>query len=459
MNQVVLVVGMFTMLATTVAVPPLSAQTCGTAPRVLYKLPDSQPCLKGRSNCAIYPKAAQLPSGRLVASFELATVPSSGTAAGETLPVYKSDDNGRTWEKLSVVRAPAYLSKGPQYAKYTSAWTNPYLYVLPRNVGRLKAGTLLMAAVVSGDDYYYRQQKAANPDWVPSSDGDRRNMAIALYSGTDQGADWNLVNIIAKGGWQGGSAGAIGLNVAAANSYREVDPVWEPYLMVYRNQLVAYYSDENDYLGYNKKTGAAIIDPSNSTATDSDGQILVHRTWNGISANWSNPVVDVPGLTETLADGKQEIGEGRPGMANVVQTTDGKWMMTFEFWGGGANVRYKLSDDPLRFWAVDGSTGKPITALPVSSGSSPLSQGSSPVLVRLPDGRLLYNAGGSGAIWLNRSGSSSGTWTEYQTTMPAGYSRNLTYDSNTGRVVILGNKGLSTIIYGDIQLGCSRLMR
>jgi hypothetical protein len=75
--------------------------------------------------------------------------------------------------------------------------------------------------------------------------------------------------------------------------------------------------------------------------------------------------------------------------------------------------------------------------------------------VRLPGGRLLYNAGGSGDVWMNSSGSSTGTWTEYQTTLPAGYSRNLTYDSNTGRVVILGNEGTSTIVYADIDFGHS----
>ena len=223
------------------------------------------------------------------------------------------------------------------------------------------------------------------------------------------------------------------MNVATANTYREVDPVREPYLMVYNGQLVAYYSDENDYLGYNAKPGAATLDPANATAPDSHGQILAHRTWNGTSANWSGPVVDVAGLTDTLAGGKQEIGGGRPGMANVVPTSDGKWMMTFEFWGGGDNVRYKVAGSPLSFWATGGTTGTGISALPVSAGSHALSQGGSPVLVRLPDGRLLYNAGSSGDVWINPAGTSTATWTEYQTTVPAGYSRNLTYNSVPAR--------------------------
>ena len=84
-------------------------------------------------------------------------------------------------------------------------------------------------------------------------------MAIALFSSTDQGATWKVVNIVATGGWQGGSAGAIG-DVAAANTNKEVDPVWEPYLMVYNGQLVCFYSDD-DYTGFDPTTGAPTLDP------------------------------------------------------------------------------------------------------------------------------------------------------------------------------------------------------
>jgi hypothetical protein len=93
---------------------------------------------------------------------------------------------------------------------------------------------------VSGDDQYYREHKAADPNWTPSNDGDRSDLAIALYSSTDEGATWKIVNVVATGGWQGGSAGAIGQNIAAANTHQQVDPVWEPYLMVYQGQLVCY---------------------------------------------------------------------------------------------------------------------------------------------------------------------------------------------------------------------------
>ncbi|WP_328847969.1 RICIN domain-containing protein [Streptomyces sp. NBC_00258] len=436
------------------AIPMGTAQAYNPTGGILYQL-GNEPCLKGRGNCAVYPKSAQLPSGRLVASFEKSTVvPETGSASKQTLPVYKSDDHGTSWQPLSQVKAPAYLSNDPKYAKYTSNWTNPYLYTLPQDVGNLKQGTLLLASVVSGDDYYYKEHKAADPNWTPSNDGDRKNLAIALYSSTNDGKTWKVLNVIATGGWQGGSAGATGQNIADANTKKQVDPLWEPYLMVYKGKLVCYYSDENDYIGFDPATGVPTLDPANDTAPDSHGQILVHKTWDGRSTQWSAPVVDLAGLTQDMGGGKTEIGGGRPGMTNVVRTTDGKWMLPFEYWAGGANTRYVIADSPLEFYRGS-ATGTDVASLPVAAGSRPLARGGSPVVVRLPGGRLVYNAAGSGNVWVNESGRSDGTWKEYQTTSPAGYSRNLQYVEGTGRIAILNNQGASTIAFAEVDLGQS----
>lgn len=429
----------------TLAVP---AQASTPTPTTLYQLPGTASCTKSINNCALYPKAAALPNGRLVAAFEKSTVASSGSADGQTIPMYKSDDNGTTWQYLTDVKAPAYASLNPAYSKYVSNWTNPYLYVLPQAVGNLASGTLLMATVVSGDDYNYLDQKATNPSYTPTHDGDRSNTAIALYASTDSGSTWNVVNIIATGSWSNG------LNYPATeNTYHQNDPVWEPYLMVYNNQLVTYYSDENDYTGYDATTGVPTLDPKNNTTPDAGTQILAHRTWDGVSSSWSSPVVDVSGTTITNSSGYSEIGGGRPGMTNVVQTSDGKWMMTFEYWGGGDNVRYKTAGDPLHFYSVGGAAGTGISSIPVTSGSGALSRGGSPVLLRLPNGRILFNAAGSGDVWTNASGSSSGAWTQQHTTMASAYSRSLTYIPNTGRVEIVG--GTTTISYADIDFGNS----
>ena len=412
----------------------------------LYVSQDSAACNK--KPCVLYPKSAQLPSGRIVASFEN----SKGDQMGQKLPVYKSDDDGTTWQKLTDLQAPAYLSSDPQYAKYTSNWTNPYLYVLPQNVGSLTAGTLLLASVVSGDDYYYKEHKAADPNWTPDGDGDRKDVAIALYSSTDNGATWSFQNIIATGGWQGS-------RISNANTYKQSDPVWEPHLIARNGQLVAYYSDEHDYLGFDATTGVPTRDPDDDTATDSYNQILVHKTWNGSSStSWSSqPIVDVPGTTENL-NGKTLIGNGRPGMTTIAPTTDGKWLLTYEYWGGGTNVRYRLADDPLKFYP-NSVADLPITSLPVPSGGHTLSTSGSPVLVPMPDGRILYNAASSGSIWVNESGKSDGTWKEYQTPVTAGYSRHLQYVEGTGRVVILQadfGTGYGPIRYGEVDLGHSQ---
>ncbi|MDR6976077.1 hypothetical protein J2X68_002765 [Streptomyces sp. 3330] len=108
------------------------------------------------------------------------------------MPLYMSDDDGTTWQKLTDPKAPAYLSTDAQYAKCTSNWTNPCLYVLPQDVGNPKAGTLPPASLVSGDDPYHQERNAADPDGTSSGDGDRKDLALALHSSTDDGATWTI---------------------------------------------------------------------------------------------------------------------------------------------------------------------------------------------------------------------------------------------------------------------------
>lgn len=444
---------MATVTAVTIAVG-LAVAGGGAAQAYQPQLSDvyvaDNPASCNKRPCVLYPKTAQLDSGRIVAAFEN----SQSAVVGQTMPIHVSDDDGTTWRKLSDVKAPAALSTDPKYAKYTSNWTNPYLYVMPQAVGSLAKGTLLLSTVVSGADEYYNEQKAANPNWQPTGDGDRRDLAIALYSSTDGGQTWKIVDIIAQGGWQGGSAGAIG-RTSAANIHRQVDPLWEPHLRVIDDKLVAFYSDENDYLGVDQATGIPLLDPENDTAPDFGNQILVHKTWDG-TGSWSQPVVDVTGFTDTR-NGKTEIGGGRPGMTTVAPTTDGKWLLTFEYFGGGDDIHYKVGTDPLKFYTVGGDAGANITSLPTTGPR--LGRGGSPVLTTLSDGRIVYGAAGSGNVWVNDSGRSDGTWKAYQTPVPAGYSRNLQSVDGTGRLLILqaawagGSTG--PIKYADVDLGNS----
>lgn len=328
--------------------------------------------------CVLYPKSAQLPSGRIVAAWE----DSEGAVVGQTMPIYKSDDDGNTWQKLTDLQAPAYLSSNSAFAPYTSAWTNPYLYVLPQAIGSMPAGTLLLASVVSGAD--------TEPN--TTGNGNRQDVAIVLYKSTDEGVTWAPVSVIVTGPNQ------------------KYDPVWEPYLMVYDNQLVAYFSDENE---------------ANFGLTGEGGQILAHKV-SSDGVTWTGYGQDVG----------TDFYSSRPGMTTIVPTTDGKWIMTFE----GGN-RYKICTNP-------------ISCDPASNGSPfPGAGGGSPVLMRMPDGRIVYNAYGSGSVWVNTSGSSTGSWVEQKTAMPPGYSRNLQYVAGTGRILILQAYWGSCCTVGPIRFG------
>ena len=87
-------------------------------------------------------------------------------------------------------------------------------------------------------------------------------------------------------------------------------------------------------------------------------------------------------------------------MTTIVPTTDGKWLLTYEYWGGGTNVRYRIADDPLKFYAP-ATPRSPACPCPRAGARCPT--GGSPVLLPMPDGRIVYNAAGSGNVWVNES--------------------------------------------------------
>lgn len=379
-----------------------------------------------KSPCILYPKSVQLPNGRMLMAYE----DSTGAVVGQDVPIYKSDDNGDTWQKLTDLGSPASRSSSSTYAGLTSNWTNPYFFVLTEDLGSYKKGTVLLSTVASSGK---------------ANSNDRLNSAIVLWASTDSGATWQLASKVAASPTQ--YQGVTGETVWQ-------DPVWEPFIMQRNGKLVVFYSDERDALSVDATTGVVQFDPADASSPDSNGQILVHTTWDGVNA-WTAPVVDVTGLTE-VKDGKARLGGGRPGMTNIVPTTDGKWLLTYEWWAGGDNVRYKIADDPLNFRSVGGAEGTGISALPVPAGQNRLAQGGSPVITTRPDGSIVYNAANSGSVWVNESGRSDGVWKEYQTPVAAGYSRNLQYVPATGRIQILQAPwGTGPVTAGQVDLGKS----
>ncbi|WP_086661876.1 RICIN domain-containing protein [Lentzea kentuckyensis] len=322
-----------------------------------------------RPYCFTYAKSAQLPSGRLVATYEDNNQPLENM----TFPIWSSTDDGRSWSRRAKVADTSPRKWGN--------WTNPHLYVLPQRIGTMPAGTLLLAGI--------------------SSPPDRSATAIQLYRSNDEGATWRWVSEVALGGGQWGSPNP--------------KPIWEPYLFAANNRLTVFYSDERD--------------------KDDHDQKIVHQTSTD-GLRWGPVVEDVAMADRAL----------RPGMPIVTRMADGRYLMVFEMVGQPDTPNnFKISADPESWNALDGGTT--------------IDHGGSPMVITLPNGRLVYNSHGSGDVRVN-TGNGSGPWTPVRTTMPTGYSRMLQPVAGTGRVLILSVEGFwvnarNTVRYGDVDLGNS----
>ena len=171
-------------------------------------------------------------------------------------PIYRSTDAGATWTHLADVKDTVN--------GWGLRW-EPFLYALPSAIGNYPAGTLLLAA-----------------DSVPK---DRSAYHIDLYASTDEGATWKFLSNVAKGG------GAI----------------YEPFMLVYQDQVVVYFSDSRDSK-YSQK--------------------LTHVTSTDL-LTWKTNVDDVT----------SSVQGDRPGMATVAALPNGKYILTYEF-GSTVNGGY-----------------------------------------------------------------------------------------------------------------------
>ncbi len=139
--------------------------------------------------------------------------------AGRSLPIYRSGDNGESWELLSRVEGIS---------------GQPTLYELPHAMGDLPAGTVLASGM------------AAQPD--------RDKTVLDVYASTDGGRTWTFRSTLIEGGR------GIYDPAQRAGDTKET-PVWEPFLLAdAQGRLVAYYSAElhkdryNQYLAHKVST-------------------------------------------------------------------------------------------------------------------------------------------------------------------------------------------------------------
>jgi hypothetical protein len=309
----------------------------------------------------LYARSAQLKDGSLIATWENY----SPEPPQVYFPIYHSKDGGYTWKERSRVQDQVN-GWGLRY--------QPFLYVLEKPFAGYKAGTVLLAGSSIPKDLSVTQ--------------------IELYASVDSGKTWKFVSHIARGG------------EAVPNN--GLTPVWEPFLMLYKNKLICYYSDQRD---------------------PKYGQKMVHQTTTDLKS-WG-PVID---------DVKYPTYTDRPGMPTVALLPNGKYIMSYEYGGGphGSDtsyqfpVHYKIASDPEKF---DAAVGMPVVA---TNGVIPFG---SPYTVWSPvggkNGTIIVSGHSSTDVFINK-GLGYGDWVAVPTPEKAAYTRHLRVLKDQTKLLIMG---------------------
>jgi hypothetical protein len=261
-------------------------------------------------------------------------------------PIFRSDDDGRTWRQQGNM---------PNNGEAAGVWLQPFLYELPRSFAGLPQGTVLCAG---------------------NSLGDFSATKIMLYASTDRGLTWQFLSTVAEGGAP-----------IPQNGYT---PVWEPFLLLHRDRLICYYSDQRD---------------------PQYGQKLAHQTSTDLR-QWGPVVNDSVGTDYSQ----------RPGMTTVAQVHRSMWIMTHEAGGNSGDnfyaVHYKMARDPESFGpaaehVLHDQNGYVPSAAPTVSWSDSGGQ----------MGTIVVSANSDQDLFINRALGDPGKWTRLPAAMPRGYSR------------------------------------
>ncbi|CAK7208707.1 hypothetical protein SCUCBS95973_000193 [Sporothrix curviconia] len=311
----------------------------------------------------LYPRSVQLRDGTLLATWENY----SPEPPAVYFPVYQSTDNGSTWAEIARVTDQTPQGWGLRY--------QPFLYELPADVGAFKAGTVLCAG-----------------NSIPA---DLSRTQIDVYASTDRGRTWAFVSHVASGG--------------KAQPDNGQTPVWEPFLLFFKGQIILYYSDQRD---------------------PKHGQKLSHQTSSDL-LSWDAAVDDV-------AYSKYKM---RPGMTTIVALPSGQYLLTYEYGGapGGFPVYYRMAADPRAFAAakehplVAGSTRPTSSPFVTWTPYSPGAGGSS------TNGTILVSANSNSQIFSNSALGDESQWEVHSVAQPAAYSRTLhVLQDDPTRLLIMG---------------------
>ncbi|KAF9894641.1 hypothetical protein FE257_006529 [Aspergillus nanangensis] len=306
----------------------------------------------------LYARPLQLPDESLIITWE--NYPLEPPLVNH--PILRSVDGGATWTNYSAIN------------DQVNGWGmrfQPFLYTLPQQLGDFPAGTILASGVSSPSNL-------------------TGGVYIELYASVDNAQTFDFVSHIAWGaGPQRVSDGSFAL--------------WEPFLTVYENQLVCFFSDSRD--------------PSHS-------QKLSYATSSDLRT-WSDEVDAV--VYQTYED--------RPGMPTVAYiATTGRYILTYEYCGAeGCGIFYRLSTSPLTFSDAGDNIVSPAGTVPSSLGGNPYM-----IWTEHPDqtdgsGLLILSAGGQEEVYLNDDAAGATSWRPADVGMWSAYSRGLSIISVNGR--------------------------
>jgi hypothetical protein len=362
---------LFLSLVSVVSALPQQSAPSTFAQRVIYTPPSNY-----NDPRVLYARSAQLADGTLLATWENY----SPEPPKVYFPIYQSKDGGYTWEELSRVQ-DTQQNWGLRY--------QPFLYVLQNDFPGFKKGTVLLAG-----------------SSIPT---DLSKTQLDLYASSDSGKTWKFVSHLASGG--------------EARPNNGLTPVWEPFLMEYKNTLIHYYSDQRDNATY--------------------GQKMVHQTSKDLKT-WGPVITDVaePKYTD------------RPGMPTVALLPNGKYIMAYEFGGGPAittsyqfPVYFKIVSDPEKFGAAKG------ISLKATDGTIP---SGSPYVVWSPvggkNGTVIVSAHSGGDIFINKA-NGEGPWKKVATPEKSHYTRHLRVLKDSSKLLIMGGGQLPpTTSINKVQL-------
>ncbi len=219
---------------------------------------------------------------------------------------------------------------------------------------------------------------------------------------------WEFVSVVATG--------------TAPNTTNGAHPIWEPFIMVYDDQLTVYYSDQRDPL---------------------HGQKLAHQSTRDL-VHWGPIVNDVAYANYTL----------RPGMTTVARIGNGKYMLSYELAFAAEvpyAVHYRIADNPLEFDTAESHL------LKSQDGTIPAA---CPYTVWTPaggpHGTIVVSDGTYEEVFINRENGHPHAWIKVPSGKGVAYSRSLTVMSEKNVVLFL-NGGLygaenTTVTVGEWKI-------